>query len=622
MAEGIDTMFQDAVEALRQNDTTRAKDILTRLIKADANNATYWIWMSAAVDTLKERIYCLETALKLDPENATAKRGLLLLGARPPDENIQPFSLNRARVWEEKLFLANEQPRETGVRGVLANPATRLMGVVVAGALLLSVVVLLFVNPRTAVFRGGVFNTPGPSPTFTPTPTFVNASGGAAETPGVATPLAALLGISYSPTPLYVNTPRSPASADMNRAAQAAFKQGNWDEYLRQMEQLQKLEPEAADIPYQIGESYRLSGDCAKALFYFNESLKVDNTFAPGYLGLARARLCMDAGADPTKLYAAAIQNDAAYGEIYLDRANYYLTRKEYKAALPDLDQAARLMPGSALVQLAYAQAYLLQGNNPRALQAARRANATDLTLLPSYIYLGRAYIANEQYTPAIQPLRTYLLYEPKDGSAYALLGESLAKTEDYRGAIEALNKGIRLDPSQVRTFIYLGVSYLRLGNMAGAEVNFKRAIEYFPDSFDANIGLTEIFYKKGTFGSAYLQSETAKAKAKNNTQLALALYWRALSQQGRQHPAEAIQDWKTLLSMPVSAMTPQMRKDAQEHLRTIVVPSNTPTPKSASPTPKPKGPSPTATVTPTNRPGKTATPAPASPTPAPTKTP
>src|SRR5688572_5170922 len=106
------TMFQDAVDALRRGDRARAKDLFTGLLKEDQNNVTYWVWLSAAVDNTKERIYCLQTALKLDPENATAKRGLILLGALEPDENVQPFPMNRPRGWEEKLLLANERPKE------------------------------------------------------------------------------------------------------------------------------------------------------------------------------------------------------------------------------------------------------------------------------------------------------------------------------------------------------------------------------------------------------------------------------------------------------------------------------------------------------------------------------
>ena len=101
-------MFQDAVNALRAGNKALAKDVLTRLLKTDQNNATYWVWMSAAMETHKERVYCLQTALRFDPENIAAKRGLTLLGAIPPDENVQPFSLNHPRAWEEKLLLAHE----------------------------------------------------------------------------------------------------------------------------------------------------------------------------------------------------------------------------------------------------------------------------------------------------------------------------------------------------------------------------------------------------------------------------------------------------------------------------------------------------------------------------------
>ncbi len=593
MAEEIDSPFDEAVNALRQGDKARAKDILTRLLKEDQNNATYWIWMSAAVDTAKERVYCLETALKLDPENGTAKRGLILLGALPPDENTKPFPLNRPRPWEDKILLAHERPRETGLRG---NPVLRLAGVLIIGLAVVGIVIYGFMTPRGVTFRPSITYTPGPSPTFTLTPTLIGATAPPTKKSAGPTPLAVLLGVSYTPTPLYFNTPRSPLSQDMYRGAKAAYAKGDWDTYIADMKQIMQAEPNAADVPYYIGEAYRFKGECRTALEYYNDSLKVDNNFAPGYLGLARARICMDPGAGTLPLYDLALQADPNYGEVYLDRANFNLVRKDFNAALPDLDKAAQLLPNSALVQLAYAQAYLLAGDNEKALTAAQRANSIDLTLLPSYYYLGKTLIADGQYAQAIKPLETYLIYEPEDGSAYALLGQAYTKTGAYKTAADTLSKALDLDSTQRQAWVYLATCDLKLDNLVDAEYNFGKAIQYYPDSFDANIGLTETYYREGKFGSAYLQAETSKSKATNDTQLALAIYWRALSQVGRGAVGDAIKDFKTLLAMPESVMTPQMRQDAENYLKTLLTP--TPTPKGGV-----KTPTPTRTPTPTKKP-------------------
>src|SRR3990172_3989300 len=139
MAE--DTMFQQAVDALREGDKAKAKDLFTQLLKSDQNNPQYWIWLSATVDSTKERIYCLQTALQLDPENAAAKRGLVLMGALPPDESIQPFPLNRPRLWEEKLGLAGDKPKEkVTIKSLLTSPAGRLAGFGAIGIGVLSLV--------------------------------------------------------------------------------------------------------------------------------------------------------------------------------------------------------------------------------------------------------------------------------------------------------------------------------------------------------------------------------------------------------------------------------------------------------------------------------------------------
>ena len=58
-----DKMLQEAIEAVDNGHRDRARDLLTRLLKANQTNPKYWLWMSSVVESTKERIYCLQKVL-------------------------------------------------------------------------------------------------------------------------------------------------------------------------------------------------------------------------------------------------------------------------------------------------------------------------------------------------------------------------------------------------------------------------------------------------------------------------------------------------------------------------------------------------------------------------------
>ena len=78
-------MLTEAIAAARTGDRARARELLSRLLRSESSNPEYWIWMSAVVESKREKIYCLESALRLDPTNRAAMRGLVILGARVPE---------------------------------------------------------------------------------------------------------------------------------------------------------------------------------------------------------------------------------------------------------------------------------------------------------------------------------------------------------------------------------------------------------------------------------------------------------------------------------------------------------------------------------------------------------
>src|SRR5512138_2177147 len=304
-----DAVFQEAVEAVRAGNKSRARELLTGLLKTDQNNATYWVWMSSTVDNAKERIYCLQTAFKLDPENAAAKRGLILHGALSPDETIQPFPVNRPRAWEEKLLLEHEKPKPKGWAAVKASPVARLGAFALLGLILVGGIVFVFNQVLTQQVERPPTITPGPSPTYTLTPTFVNATGQPAPK-GTAAPLSELLAEPYTPTPLYVQTPRGPMSSDIYRSVKVAFEKGNWDDAIKGWQEVLKVEPQAADAYYYIGECYRFKGDPTSALDNYVRAINVNLQFGPAYVGEARARLMLDPGAKVLPLFDEAIRHN------------------------------------------------------------------------------------------------------------------------------------------------------------------------------------------------------------------------------------------------------------------------------------------------------------------------
>src|ERR1700749_3525993 len=104
-------ILQQAIKFIGEENFPKAKELLTGLLQTDQHNATYWVWLSAAMDTQKERLYCLQMAYKVDPTNAAARRGLILMGALEPDGSQTPFPMNHPRLWEHRLKLAEEKDK-------------------------------------------------------------------------------------------------------------------------------------------------------------------------------------------------------------------------------------------------------------------------------------------------------------------------------------------------------------------------------------------------------------------------------------------------------------------------------------------------------------------------------
>ena len=507
MAE--DTMFTDAIEAVRQGNKKKAKDLLTRLLRADQYNATYWVWMSAAVTTQKERIYALQTALRADPENAAAKRGLVLLGAMPPDESIEPFSLDHPRLWEEELTQDEEEEKETGVKGLVANPVVRLVGILV-GVVSVIGFAIFGLSQRNSVSLPNTI-TPGPSPTYTLTPTALNAKPVSTQAFIGPTPLWALLDATYTPTPLYVNTPRSVQASDYGHAVKAAYRDEDWEALITAMEEISILEPESADPHYYIGEAYRFLGKNSKAFNAYTEAINIDEDFGPAYLGKARVLPYVGGGGSVRSTLDTAIEKDPFFAEAYLERAIYWMEKGKNEEALDDLEEARQLAPNSAPVYFNLAKIYWEKDEPEDALSMVEKSMELDRTNLETFLLLGQLYEVNDQVDKAVEFLELYIIYE-EDAEALSILGRAYYAEGDYERAIETLDLALEFDRRFGTAYLYRGLSYLELEEGENAIDDLDKANHYLSDSFKASISLAQAHIIVDHYGDCYLQVERTRS--------------------------------------------------------------------------------------------------------------
>ena len=185
-----------------------------------------------------------------------------------------------------------------------------------------------------------------------------------------------------------------------------------------------------------------------------------------------------------------------------------------YRRAIQDYDKAVEIDPGIATMYSHSAYAYLVLGEDRKAIEDLDRAydlNLTEHFILMltssqasdlSYAYADRAeerYLLGE-YRRAIADYGMAINFAPGDALstyyynravAYSNLGEHSQAIEDY-------DRAIMLDPNLVRAYLYRGYTYSLLGEQRQAIEDFDRALELDPDQLVAYSSRGDAYFRLG----------------------------------------------------------------------------------------------------------------------------
>jgi tetratricopeptide (TPR) repeat protein len=598
-------LFQEAIEAIQNGKNERAREILTQLLKFDKNNPDYWLWLSAAVETHSERIFCLESVLRLDPVNKAAQRGLILLGARSAGKEISPVPPVRRKWTLEEV----PEPPKTLLGRIIANPILRTLTILILLAILSGLIaagifgfrytqqvafVRVSITPRPTLTRT---ITPSPTPTATrvfrtPTPTYLG-----------PLPLWTLLKETYTPTPRYVDTPHPIIEA--YRSALRAYERGDLEQMLLFLQQAVRDDPRAADLQFYIGQAqYQLQRyeDAGEA---FEKAISIDPNFAPAYTGYALALGKIDSEENREEIlesFTKAIELDPNYLESRIARANFYIGLGELENAQEDLEILKESSPRESRLYLLLAKIELANQNYEKALEYAEQAFEIDITIPETYFILAEIYSFNNLYQNALEKIEIYAPFDDRNPKVWFLLGQARFETGDEAGALEALDQALRLDIRNAEAYWYRGRIFLSRGEGQPAVNEFYTASLIKPDSFVINLDLGRALLSAERIDDAIQQFVVVETLAESNAQLAEMLYWRGQVFEAGENPRAAEQAYLELLALPEDEVPELFAEFARQRLMVI----NPPTPtNSLTPT---ASLTPTITLTPTKSPTITST--------------
>jgi tetratricopeptide (TPR) repeat protein len=78
----LEEMLANGIAAVKAGKMEEAQEWLVALLQIDRYSEQGWMWLSGAADNDQDRLDCMLEVLKINPDNALAKRGLAALRQR------------------------------------------------------------------------------------------------------------------------------------------------------------------------------------------------------------------------------------------------------------------------------------------------------------------------------------------------------------------------------------------------------------------------------------------------------------------------------------------------------------------------------------------------------------
>jgi tetratricopeptide (TPR) repeat protein len=237
------------------------------------------------------------------------------------------------------------------------------------------------------------------------------------------------------------------------------------------------LEENHAYQKLELGRVFALVGEWQFARICFLQTIHIDPKYGEGWAFLGEAE--QHVGRDGKEALDQAIRLSPSSAIVQVHYSFYWQRKGDFDRALDYLKNAALIEPGQPMWQAEIGRILALSGDINLALEYYQRAVELGSSESIYWQMLARfcADYEIELKTVGLPAAREALILTPEDTGALSVMGEVLFKLNDLQGAERFLQQAIK-DSGQILAHLRLGQIYIQQMRMDEAYKNLHEVVD------------------------------------------------------------------------------------------------------------------------------------------------
>jgi tetratricopeptide (TPR) repeat protein len=237
-------------------------------------------------------------------------------------------------------------------------------------------------------------------------------------------------------------------------------------------------------------------GDYQSAIRDYRKVLQLRSDMVEAKVNLGAALSRIGQYDEAIAMYESALPSLPYKAPVILNLGLAYYKKGDFANAHGQFEKVNALQPNNARVATLLGDTDLRLGKPADAVALMQPLDAENSNDMDFQFVYGSALLGSGKLTAGAERVE-HVAKSHDRADAYLLAGMNRLQLNDFELARKDLDEALRLDPKLPNIYTLAGTARDKAGDFASAEPAFREALKTDPESFEANLYLGAILYKR-----------------------------------------------------------------------------------------------------------------------------